>query len=398
MIHPFFCYLGIGLTFGVSLSLFAGQKLNASEFFYVPLAILILYYTAVEMIRDKRAYTKRTARQVLLKTVGKYIMWGLVLLGIYKFYGAHPLYRDFTPQTRHFFRHYLIFFAYAGIPYFFLAEKYRYCLENALSDPYLKVRLLIRDITQLRFRKIPHRLAKPRYRRVYLMALIRIHYIPIMIQQIHQGVTEFTYFSLTFNGLWTLTQIVGILTILCWLIDSNNGAMGYFWESWFTRSRFKEIDPYPIHWFVVLMCYVPFIGYAVDFVPFPQAPDYAVRVISSQAINQGIDTILVIALILYVLSGSALNFSTSNLCYKKIQTKGPYAIVRHPATTCKLIFFALAFFRFKLAYSVVQILCYLFWLTVYVCRALAEERFLKRYPDYRAYMKKTRYRFIPGLI
>jgi len=99
----------------------------------------------------------------------------------------------------------------------------------------------------------------------------------------------------------------------------------------------------------------------------------------------------------YVISGSALNFSTSNLCYKSIQTKGPYGIVRHPATVCKLVFFALVFFRFKNAYTLVGFLCTLVWFSVYVCRALVEERFLKRFPEYQNYMKQTRYRFIPGL-
>jgi len=102
-----------------------------------------------------------------------------------------------------------------------------------------------------------------------------------------------------------------------------------------------------------------------------------------------------ILLALYVLSGSALSFSTSNLCYKKIQTKGPYAIVRHPATTFKLLFFFLAFFRYRAAFTFTGILCYLVWMTVYICRALVEESFLKKFSDYRRYMKKTRYRFIP---
>jgi len=114
--------------------------------------------------------------------------------------------------------------------------------------------------------------------------------------------------------------------------------------------------------------------------------------------NFAIEIVLLIFLVLYVLSGSALNFSTSNLCYKKIQTKGPYAIVRHPATTFKLLFFFGAFFRYRAAYTIAGLLSYLIWMVVYICRAcraLVEESFLKKFPDYRNYMKKTRYRFIP---
>lgn len=35
--------------------------------------------------------------------------------------------------------------------------------------------------------------------------------------------------------------------------------------------------------------------------------------------------------------------------------------------------------------------------TCYVCRALLEERFLGKQPEYREYMLKVRYRFIPYL-
>jgi len=33
----------------------------------------------------------------------------------------------------------------------------------------------------------------------------------------------------------------------------------------------------------------------------------------------------------------------------------------------------------------------------YVWRAILEERFLCQYPEYREYMKKVRYRFVPGV-
>jgi len=397
MIHPYLCWVGIFLSFGVSLALFRSGLLDVEKYFYAPALLLIGFYTLHAILTDKQRYQSRTIRQVIPKAVGKYIFWGLIIFGVSRFYAAHPLYRGFTPNTRRFFGDFLTLFLILGLPYFFLAEKFRYCRDNILGDPYLRIISLLKCLRNREFRRIGRRLCKKSYKRIYLMAIIRIHYIPIMFEQVYGGLNSVTTYLQNANFQWSVASTVLIATPLVWAIDANNGALGYFWESWFTRSRFRQIDMNPLHWFVILICYAPFFGYAIQFVPFPSLPANAVPLIGGGSVNFAIEIVLLIFLVLYVLSGSALNFSTSNLCYKKIQTKGPYAIVRHPATTFKLLFFFLAFFRYRAAFTLAGIVCYLIWLTVYICRALVEERFLRKFPDYRKYMKKTRYRFIPRI-
>ena len=395
MIHPYLCWVGIFLSFGVSLALFTSDLLDVHEYYYVPALLLIGFYTAHAILTDRQQYQSRTIRQVVPKAIGKYIMWGLIIYGVKNFYAAHPLYSDFTPNTRRFFGDFLALFLIVGLPYFFLAEKFRYCQDNILGDPYLRILSLLKCLKNREFRLIGRRLRKKSYKRIYLMAFIRIHYIPIMFEQVFRNVEGVTGFLQGSNFQWNLASSVLVATTLAWAIDANNGAIGYFWESWFTRSRFRQIDMNPLHWFVILICYAPFVGLAGQFVPFPQVAADSVPLISGSSFHSAIEVALLIFLALYVLSGSTLNFSTSNLCYKKIQTKGPYAIVRHPATTFKLLFFFLAFFRYRAALTFAGILCYSIWLTVYICRALVEESFLKKFPDYRKYMKKTRHRFIP---
>jgi len=397
MIHPYLCWLGIFLSFGVSLILFMSKWLDVHKYFYAPVLLLIGFYTLYYILTDKQQYQSRTVRQVIPKVIGKYIFWGLIIYGVIRFYAAHSMYREFTPNTRRFFGDFLYLFLILGLPYFFLAEKFRYCTDNVLGDPYLRILSLLKCLFKRDFRKIGRRLTKKSYKRLYLMAIIRIHYVPIMMEQVYIGLK-------TVNGLlkgadfqWNLASSVVIATPFVWAIDANNGALGYFWESWFTKSRFREIDPNPLHWIVVLLCYTPFFGLAVKFMPFPSMAANSVPLLSSSAFNTGIEIVLLISLALYVFSGSCLSFSTSNLCYKKIQTKGPYAIVRHPATSFKLIYFFLAFFRYRGAYTFAGFLSYLIWTTVYVCRALVEEQFLKKFSDYRNYMKKTKYRFIPRI-
>ena len=408
MIHPFLCWLGILLSFGVSLALFTSGRLDVDKYFYIPALLLIGFYTMHAILTDKQQYQHRTIRQVIPKAIGKYIMWGLVIYGVSRFYAAHPLYgpnydphgnliEDFTLNTRKFFGDFLKLFLMLGLPYFFLAEKFRYCIDNVMGDPYLRLLSLLKCLWRRKFRLIGRRLLKKSYKRIYLMAIIRIHYVPIMLGQVHYWLNRLTSFIEQPNFEWNLTSSVMIATRLVWAVDANNGAIGYFWESWFTKSRFREIDMNPLHWFVVLLCYVPFVGLAGRFVPFPSPSGNSAQLVSSSPFNYAIEIVLLIFLVSYVISGSALNFATSNLCYKKIQTKGPYAIVRHPATTCKLLFFFLAFFRFRAAYTIAGCISYLVWMIVYICRALVEESFLKKFPDYRAYMQKTRYRFIPRI-
>jgi protein-S-isoprenylcysteine O-methyltransferase Ste14 len=395
MIHPFLCYAGIALSFLVTWALYRAGLLDLHAQFYAPIGLLIVFYTVHAVATDRQVYQKRRLRHVIPKALCKYAFWGLVIWAVLKFYGAHPLYRDATVNTRRFFADFGRLFAVLGLPYFILAEKYRYSIDNVMGDPYLRVVSLLKALWKRRFALIRRRLAHRRYKRIYLAAIIRIHYVPIMVEQVYIGLAQLSGGIHGPHARWDLPSVLFFMTALAWLIDSNNAAVGYFWESCFTGTRMREVDPHPLHWLVVLMCYVPFIHYAVQFIPFPALPENSARLLNYPGWNAALDVVLLVFLLLYMLSGSALAFSTSNLSYKKIQTRGLYGIVRHPATAFKLAFFGLSFFRFRAAYTVAGVLCYLAWTTVYVCRILAEEQFLKKFPDYRKYMKKTRYRLVP---
>jgi len=399
MIHPFLCYLGITLSFGLSFILFISGDLDVEKYFYAPVFLLIAFYTVHAMITDKQKYQRRTFKQAAGKAVGKYFFWGLVLLGVFKFYHAHPFYYQMTPNTRRFIEHFFYAFCYIGLPYFYLEEKYRYCRDNVQGDAYTKIVLLLRCLLRRKVRLFGRRLAGRQTRRMVFSAILRILYLPIMIEQVYYGTKTFTLWTQAPNFQLNLLTFIFLGTTLCWLIDSNNASIGYFWQSSFTKTRFREVDPYPLHWIVVLVCYPPFIEFATTrFVPFPALPDNSLLFFSHTGLNTVIEIAMLIVLILYMLSGSALAFGASNLSYKKIQTKGPYRFMRHPATTFKLLFFTLAFYRFAGAYSFAWLICFLVWVMIYVGRTLVEERFLRRVPEYRAYMKKTKYRLFPGIV
>ncbi len=110
-----------------------------------------------------------------------------------------------------------------------------------------------------------------------------------------------------------------------------------------------------------------------------------------------VNTLTVLALLGIVLSTTCLGFSYSNLSFKKIQTRGPYRIVRHPGTVFKIAFFFLTVFRFEASFTVPIIAAYVFWMGIYITRILCEERFLMNFKEYQDYARVTRYRPIPGV-
>jgi len=82
------------------------------------------------------------------------------------------------------------------------------------------------------------------------------------------------------------------------------------------------------------------------------------------------------------------------IALRGIQTGGSYAIVRHPMYLTDILL------RVGLVLQVphpVNIALALVSSGIYVKRALLEEAFLSRDPDYRAYMERVRYRFLPGI-
>jgi protein-S-isoprenylcysteine O-methyltransferase Ste14 len=104
---------------------------------------------------------------------------------------------------------------------------------------------------------------------------------------------------------------------------------------------------------------------------------------------QGIGNILAIVGILQL--GRSFGIVAA---HRGIQTRGLYAIVRHPIYAAYL----LAFSGFVLAHpSRYNTLVLLVWATIQIARIGAEERLLEQDQAYSAYRRVVRYRLIPGL-
>ena len=79
---------------------------------------------------------------------------------------------------------------------------------------------------------------------------------------------------------------------------------------------------------------------------------------------------------------------------RKVKTDWLYSVVRHPMYLTDIILkIGMVLFMPYWFNAVVMVLA----VGCYVWRAIIEERFLCQFPEYREYMRKVRYRFIPGL-
>jgi protein-S-isoprenylcysteine O-methyltransferase Ste14 len=332
------------------------------------------------------------------KATGKYLFWFVLIGGLYSFYGLHPFYIQFAPNTRRMFENFLWLYAFGGLPYFFLIERYRYSSLEVVSDPYLRIVSFLRTLCRFQWARLQYRTFIRGYKSLFLSWIIRVHYIPVMVEQVHHALVQIAAVVTSPSHQFTVGSTAAFLVVALFCIDSTNASIGYFWESSLTQTRFRETDPNPFHWFIVLVCYSPFRNFAGTFIPFPHGVQGSPLLMAQPSFElvMNICTITSLAGMVYVTT--SLGFSYSNLSYKKIQTKGCYRFVRHPGTVFKLLFFLFTIFRYQSSFNVATVTLYGVWATIYITRAVCEERFLKRFEEYRTYMGQVRYRFIPGLV
>ena len=397
MISPWLSVFSVGLCMVISFGLFIYSPPSVDNYFFISIFLLIGIYSIFAIVGDKTVYEKKAWFQDPLKILGKYVFWGAIIYVPYHLYSSHTFYSQHFSGTQEFFDFYFTLYLWAGLPYFTLAEKLRYCPENYLNDPYIRILALVKKLFKGQFHQLKRLYRNRNYRTFFVSAGIRLHFIPLMVSQIfftHREIVS----SISDGINWEFGALTAVMTSLVWSIDANNASIGYFWESNFTKTRFKEMDPYPLHWIITLSCYMPFNLWATTFLPGLINHNQPMGLLIDTEWFEVTTTVLgLIFLAGYIFAGSSLYFSTSNMTYKAIQTRGLYALIRHPATFCKLGFFGVSTFKFTEAFTALNIFAYVLWTAIYLARTLCEERFLNKFKEYQEYKKKTPYRLIPGL-
>ena len=230
---------------------------------------------------------------------------------------------------------------------------------------------------------------------------MRGYFIPFMVIQVYVNINDsIVYSDNNFRGYDLLTILMWTSAIL-WLTDTLNASMSYCIESRWIENRSRSIDMTAGGWLVCLACYAPLNNITGSLFPFgPFAASKYPDSIFIQDITfiYFIKILEITVLIFHVYADCSLGPSIANITFKKLQTRGLYGIIRHPGTTFKLLLWWVQAGFYREFWRIDFLFGHLMWNLLYILRAITEERHLGKFEEYREYMKKVKYRFIPWVV
>jgi protein-S-isoprenylcysteine O-methyltransferase Ste14 len=182
-----------------------------------------------------------------------------------------------------------------------------------------------------------------------------------------------------------------LLYNMVFIVDCGVALFGYLSESRWLGNKTRSVEPTGLGWVVAIFCYPPFNNILGTYVPFGDRPEEWSK---SEMVRLAIQGATIAFFVVYSAATVAFGAKFSNLTNRGIIKRGPYAIIRHPAYTCKCIAWWLEHANRMTPQTALALigLC-----GVYALRAWTEERHLSQDPDYVAYKKKVRWAAIPGL-
>lgn len=252
------------------------------------------------------------------------------------------------------------------------------------------------------YQKLKSKTYDGQFRQILLSYFLKFQFIPLMFLGMLAFGTYTYGYLIEMKSMW---KVLGSGTVffnewfyyffhyLTMTIILAVYAFGYIVESDQLGSRIKKVDDNPFTWVITLICYAPWYALMAYVIPMG-ALDSAF--FKNAEITKVVRMFLIILILLKVWSVVTLGTKSSNLTNRGIVTSGPYQWVRHPHYLSKLIFWWIVLIPSAIGnYWLISGM--IFWTTIYVLRGLMEENFLKSDPEYQAYMKAVKWRFIPGV-
>jgi protein-S-isoprenylcysteine O-methyltransferase Ste14 len=312
----------------------------------------------------------------------------LILIG-FAFYTALftwvPYYREkvFTPVG--FFAIEMVMIGYLAILPLFYAT---------FPDDYaVKCRLFWRAIANLRSRR-----PTPKEATAIRAVGVKFFFMPLMVAWLFGGSLALGHALLNPGTL----DFYHFMMSLIVLVDLSCFTVAYGVEHPKLNNEIRSVEPTFLGWASALACYPPFhlASFAViGWYPL-EHPEYDAYGIQWPA------GLLMLGLMgIYTWASVALGLKASNLTNRGTVSRGPYAVIRHPAYICKNLFWWVAAMPVVLRFAQAgewgtvcfAIFSLTVWTGIYTVRALTEERHLKADPDYRDYCERVKWRYVPGV-
>lgn len=203
-----------------------------------------------------------------------------------------------------------------------------------------------------------------------------------------------------FSGLfavssWTRADIswgLGVAYDIAFFVDCGWALIGYMLESRWLGNKTRSVETTWLGWAAALSCYPPYNNVLGTYLPLNDGPRLDIfKGENTQLVVRGL---IVLLFFVYASATVAFGFKFSNLTNRGTVSRGPYAVIRHPAYVCKCT-------AWWLEHLPTMTITKGFFLTllcgVYALRAWTEERHLSLDPEYRAYKKKVPWVIIPGV-
>jgi protein-S-isoprenylcysteine O-methyltransferase Ste14 len=231
-----------------------------------------------------------------------------------------------------------------------------------------------------------------------LFLLLKVFYLPMMIEFLIANWDMLATLWWSWSGVLSLPRLQAFnqflfpcLIDVFFIVECALYAFGYAFESPRLDNVVRSIEPTVLGWAVALACYPPFNGFVNNYVSWFTTDEPVFAHPAATAAARGA---VLLCFGIYLWGAFSLGAKCSNLTNRGIVTKGAFALVRHPAYAAKNLAWWIALLP---VLSVPAVLSMIFWSFLYFLRAITEERHLALDPDYQAYCRKVRYRFIPGV-
>jgi len=346
-----------------------------------------------------------------------------VILGFYRTAGEYGFrnngqgyYKPWFAVMNTFFSIYL----YGGMPYVLLTRALQYAPRSdrrqAAFTVIKTVRRLVarlRRVDQETLEALP---ALDRYDKSALLGLlVKLFFVPLMTvffgDQFSHLVKNYEWmlgdgFKLSNVN---LRDVHNVSHSVIFAIDVGLAWCGYVVSSRWIKNTLFSTEPTWEGWTVALLCYPP-INRTLG-VYYSAPPEDAFFAIPNPTVVAFFAILSILSFTVYTSATVMFGLRFSNLTHRGIITTGPYALVRHPAYASKNF----SWWCVMLPYALYEIYLGRPWATrdwssclpvlgmmimsgIYYRRALTEEQHLSRDAEYRIYMKKVPYRFIPGVL
>lgn len=249
---------------------------------------------------------------------------------------------------------------------------------------------------------LPRRWPEPREKVAILAVVVKLFYLPLMLAWLLYHARDiFEHLSVLTVGDGMFSHLYWIAFNLIFLIDVGCFVVGYAIEHPRLGNEIRSVEPTVFGWIVCLACYPPFNQATQTMIGWYSREFPTYEVVWAQVICA---CLILGFLSIYAWASIALGWKASNLTHRGIVDRGPYRWVRHPAYVSKnmawwvgaipVLMEQWSMGSSAFIYAVVGIVG---WAGLYYLRAITEEQHLGRDPEYLAYARRVRYRFIPGV-